>query len=175
MGRERGKRYGEIGSGKTITRELGTDTAMHIEVDQSGKIGDTKVPTVLAFSNADHCSLLIPATVKRTCLNILRQRGKSGTTLYMQLFAVGLYLLLKDHICDLDQIVIDEEYPGRNNEIKLYLLNLLWRSGSTVSSAVVQFHNIGKKSRAHHWALTVFTRAAAPNRIVKVDEILSEF
>lgn len=45
---------------------------MQIEVDQSGKIGDTKVPTVLAFSNEDSHSILIPATVKRECLGFLR-------------------------------------------------------------------------------------------------------
>ena len=56
---------------------------MRVEVDQSGKIGDTKVATVLAFSNEEHFTILIPATVKRACLQRLRKRGKSGATLYL--------------------------------------------------------------------------------------------
>ncbi|MFQ5855819.1 MAG: hypothetical protein ACE5LU_09280 [Anaerolineae bacterium] len=108
---------------------------MHVEVDQSGKIGDTKVPTVLAFSNADSYAILIPAIVKRACLQELRQRGKSGTTLYMQLFATGLYLLLKDHIQDLPLVAIDIEYSGHNAMIKQHLLNLLWRADVTVPAA----------------------------------------
>lgn len=45
---------------------------MRVEVDQSGKIGDTKVPTVLAFSNGRSFAVLIPAIVKRECLKRLR-------------------------------------------------------------------------------------------------------
>ena len=71
---------------------------MKVEIDQSGKIGDTKVPTVLAFSNGKRSAILIPATVKRECLLSLREQGIAGKTIYMKLFAVGLYLLLKDHI-----------------------------------------------------------------------------
>jgi hypothetical protein len=33
---------------------------MRIEVDQSGKIGDTRVPTVMAFSNDESCAIRKP-------------------------------------------------------------------------------------------------------------------
>ncbi|MFQ6014099.1 MAG: hypothetical protein ACE5NP_01480 [Anaerolineae bacterium] len=146
-----------------------------VEVDQSGKIGDTKVPTVLAFSNGDSYAVLIPAAVKRAYLRELRQRGKSGTTLYLQLFATGLYLLLKDHIQDLSQVTIDVEYPGHNVEIKLYLLNLLRRAGITVPAARIQFQRIGKKSGAHKRAKAVFIGAAEADQIIELGEILAEF
>ena len=38
---------------------------MHIEVDQSGKIGDTAVPTALALSNDLSVTLWISAAAKR--------------------------------------------------------------------------------------------------------------
>lgn len=38
---------------------------MQIEIDQSGKIEDTRKDTVLAFSNGKNYSILIPAEVKR--------------------------------------------------------------------------------------------------------------
>jgi len=148
---------------------------VYVQVDQSGKIGDTKVPTVLAFSNAVGYAILIPATVKRACIQELRRRGKSGTTLYLQLFATGLYLLLKDYIQDLALVTIDVEYPGHDAEIKLYFLNLLRRAGIVVPAARIRFQHIGKKSGAHKRAKAVFTGATESDKVVGLGEILAEF
>jgi len=49
------------------------DFAMHVEVDQSGKIGDTGIATVLAFSDTESYAILIPAKVKKTCIQELRR------------------------------------------------------------------------------------------------------
>ena len=43
---------------------------MKVEVDQSGKIGDTKVPTVLAFSNGKKVAILIPAKAKPSLMKL---------------------------------------------------------------------------------------------------------
>ena len=83
---------------------------MKVEIDQSGKIGDTKVPTVLAFSNSVNYTIFIPATVKRKCIIELRRRGLSEPNTYLQLFTVGIYLLLHRHIEKVKQTVIDIEY-----------------------------------------------------------------
>lgn len=133
------------------------------------------VPTVVAFSNDDSLAILIPAMVKRECVQRLRQRGKTGTVLYMQLFAVGLYLLLKENARDFSQVTIDIEYPGHYAEIKLYLLNMLWWAGIDVEAERFQFQRIGKKSPAHEKAWKVFTGAAKPDRIIDFEEILAEF
>jgi hypothetical protein len=147
----------------------------HVQVDQSGKIGDTKVPTVLAFSNEENYAILIPASVKRACLHELRREGRSGTTLYLQLFAAGLYLLLKDFMQDLAEVTLDVEYAGHSARIKEHLLNLLLRAGITVSAANIQFQHVGKRSRAHKRAKAVFTGALKPNKTVELEEILAEF
>lgn len=39
--------------------------------DQSGKIGDTRVHTVLAYSDTESYAILIPASVKRDCVQKL--------------------------------------------------------------------------------------------------------
>lgn len=148
---------------------------MRVEVDQSGKIGDTKVPTALSFSNGDSLVILIPATVKRKCILELRKRGKSGPTLYLQLFAVGLYLLLKDHISSLDQITIDIEYMGHDAKIKEQLLNLFLRANGFMPEATLDFRYIGKKSNAHEKAFAVFTGQIRPDRIIGFREMIAEF
>ena len=148
---------------------------MKVEVDQSGKIGDTKVPTVLAFSNGKRYAILIPATVKRECVRILRDGRKLETKLYIQLFAVGLFLLLKHDFNKLDRIAIDLEYPGHEAKIKEHLINILRRSGVTVQASKVHFERVGKKSMAHHLALATLNSKVQPNKIIRLDEIMAEF
>ncbi len=60
-----------------------------VEVDLSGRIEVTKDDTALAFANGLKASILIPATVKRECIQVLRRRGITGATLYNQFFAIG--------------------------------------------------------------------------------------
>ncbi|NOH04767.1 MAG: hypothetical protein HND47_23755 [Chloroflexi bacterium] len=148
---------------------------MRVEIDQSGKIGDTKVPTVLAFSNGQKYAILIPTTTKRKSLEKLRRQGRSGRFLYSKLFAVGLYLLLKEHIHQLSELVIDVEYPGWNAEIKLYLLNMLRRRGVTFDTSKIHFRHIGKKSRAHAKAIAVYKKMEEADKTITLDEILTEY
>jgi len=67
-------------------------------------------------------ALLILAVEKRACLEAWRQRGKSAKTLYQRLFAAALFLLIKTHLNQIDSIEIDPEYPGREAEIRAWLL-----------------------------------------------------
>jgi len=148
---------------------------MRVEVDQSGKIGDTRVPTVLAFSDGEDYAILFPAKVKRECVQRLREQGETGKTFYMRLFAVGLFFLLKDHALTADQIAVDIEYPGRNAEVKLYLLNLLRQASIRIDGEVIHFEHIGKSSNAHKKALAVYTKEQMPDKVIKSDEILVLF
>lgn len=148
---------------------------MRVEIDQSGKIGDTKVPTVLAFSNGQKYAVLNSATIKRKCLEKLRRHGRSGRFFYSKFFAVGLYLLLKDHIHQLKELTIDVEYPGWNAEIKLYLLNMLRRRGIVFDAHKIHFRHIGKKSHAHTKAIAVYKRMEKADKIITLDEILAEY
>ncbi len=77
----------------------------------------TKEDTVLVFANGMHSSILIPATVKRECVQELHRRGLSGPVFYLRLFARGLYFLLKDHIQTLSCITIDREYYGQEAKL----------------------------------------------------------
>jgi hypothetical protein len=148
---------------------------MKVDIDQSGKIGDTKVPTVLAFSNGKHAAILIPATVKRECVQLLRGKRKMETRLYIQMFSVGLFLLLKDHLRFLTQVTIDAEYPGHELMIKEHLINLFRRAGINFAPERIQFGNVGKKSNAHIVALATFKGEQFPDKIVNANEIIKEF
>lgn len=148
---------------------------MKVEIDQSGKIGDTKVSTVLAFSNEEDFAILIPATVKRKCLLALRERGKDADSLYIQLFSICLYLLLKNRTRRLTQIVVDDEYPEHESQISQQVLNLMRRAKITPSRLYMSFERIGKKSRAHEKAWNVFKRKEKPGKVIGFREIMAEF
>jgi len=146
---------------------------MHIEIDQSGKIGDTAVPTVPAFSNDVSVALWISAAVKRECICQLRQRGKGSGLLYMELFAVALFLLLRSHLNRLDLVTIDVENPGHEATIRGLLLNHIWRIQPNFPKERITFGHIGKKSRAHAKALAVHRRCEPPDLRVSARDILT--
>jgi len=148
---------------------------MQIEVDQSGKIGKTDVDTVLALSNDKSYTICIPRKVKQACLLQLRAKGLQPITIYMRLFAVGLYFLLRDYIARVQGIVIDVEYPGKERQIKEYLFNLLHRAGIDTQGASVVFAYIGKRSSAHSTAIAVFRGKRRADLTLTVEEVFEQF
>ena len=149
-----------------------------VEVDQSGKIEDTSTDTVLAFANGHSDAILIPSVIKRTCVQTLRQRGKTGRSLYWRLFTKALFLLLKDHIAAITTATIDTEYTGHEAQIKQELLRLLWASGATVEPEQIRFGRIhqGRSDNppAHNKANHVRVGNEKPDRVITVGELLAD-
>jgi hypothetical protein len=76
---------------------------MWVEIDQSGKVERTQVPSALAFASQDkQFTLFVSANAKREVLADLRQRRVGRKTKqHILVFATLVYLLVKDY---LDQI-----------------------------------------------------------------------
>lgn len=146
-----------------------------VEVDQSFKFENTKEATALALANGISYSILIPATVKRECIRLLRKEGFIGAKLYLKLFSITLFFLLKDKIEEINHILIDKEYPGKEGQIKDNLINLLHRSGYSVSRDQVLFSLVGKVSNAHIAAIQTLRKKRKPDRILTVEDIVGEF
>lgn len=121
---------------------------MRVEIDQSGKIEATNKPTVVCFSNSESKSILIKRRGKRQLQEIFRKAGKPRMFV-IQTFSCLIYLLLKDFLPKISQIVIDREYPGYENLIKSYLVQLAKSDSKTLFSDMIHFTEIGRKSRAH--------------------------
>jgi len=147
---------------------------MHIEVDQSGKIGKTNEDTVLALANSENFAVLIPRKVKQGCLHILRTQGLSPETIYLRLFVVGLYFLLRSYISKTEWILIDTEYLGKDKLIKERLYNLLPRSDIIAHKNQITFGFIGKHSNAHVTAIATFRRERKADIVLTIADILRE-
>jgi hypothetical protein len=150
---------------------------MHIEVDQSGKIEWTQKPTALAFANGIRFSILISAKDKRRLFNELKRRrpGRSGTKLHILVFATLLFLLLKNRVHQLQNVVVDVEYQGHNAAIKEHFLNLCRRHKLHVAPHMLSFHQVGKKSPAHDLAIQVFRGEVEPDLKITAEDVLAEF
>lgn len=145
---------------------------MRIIIDQSGKIEDTNRLTAIAFSNGIEHSLIISAKEKRLVQFQLRRLGQPRV-LISKVFAIGIFILIKNYINKIDTIIIDEEYPGKNHVIHDYLMELIRRHSYDFDGKQIQFTRIGKKVRAHSLAYLSFKSGKAgtylkSNEIIKV-------
>ena len=144
---------------------------MNIEIDQSGKIENTSKNTVVAFSNGKSKSISISAKDKREIQNFFRMAGKPRVFVY-RLFAILIFLLIKDNLKKIDQITIDIEYPGWNHQIKDYLLSEIRKVNPNFSKNNIVFKSVGKKSEAHLIAYSTTQRKREPDLKIGSKDIL---
>lgn len=124
---------------------------MRIEVDQSGKIEQTWLDTVIAFSNGIQYSVLLPAKAKKRLI----QRHRSERQILLKLFVICIYYVIKDYLDELELIIIDNEYEGKQNYIKSSLLRLIRRDSPHFSSKSIRIAQITKMSDAHAVAISI--------------------
>lgn len=140
---------------------------MIIEVDQSGKVEDTAVSTILALAdNGRTRTVLLSGKLKREALNLLRQRGYRGNEGVLRVFVAGLYLLLEPDLPSLDRVILDDEYPGHDVKIRAMLLEQIRRAYPTFEAQVIVFAKIGKRSPAHKAAIGVTRGDREPDQVV---------
>lgn len=144
---------------------------MHIEVDQSGKIGYTRVKTVLAFSNKISRAIVIPAQTKREAIRLLRTMDKFGKGLYLKLFTASVFLLIKDYLDQLQGITIDIEYQGREADIKGILLYYIRKRDPSFPKENVSFNRITKRSPAHKKAIETYRGNLKPDEQITLEQL----
>src|SRR3990167_4722343 len=120
---------------------------MRIEIDQSGKIENTNRPTVVAFCNSKQGAVIVLSREKKLIQKFFRQINKPRLFAYLG-FTALVYLLVKDHIRNRDQIIIDREYPGFEKFIKHKLKEII-NENKKIKDIDVSISQIGKKSQAH--------------------------
>lgn len=145
---------------------------MKIEIDQSGKIEDTRTHTIMALSNGISYSIMIKAVIKRIIKNIYILAGKPKIYT-IQVFSLLVYLLLEKSTISSGMVIIDKEYKGQDNLIKSYITQLIHiRKKVKLSKEDIHFTQIGKKSKAHITAISAY-RSKKADYIVKEDEIIA--
>jgi len=141
---------------------------MHIEVDQSGKIEQLNKNTVIAFSNKNQYSVLIPKEIKQEVYRLYKGNVKE---LRYRIFCIGVYYCLKDYIKEKELITICFEYWGKENLIRSFLLDYFRKDSALLDSKIIRFGKIGKQSNAHAVAIDVHRGNRKSNKTLTLGEI----
>jgi len=80
--------------------------------------------------------------------------------------------LIKDHLKEINQIIIDEEYPGWGFQIKDYLLTEIRKIKPNFDKNNISFNRIGKKSKAHLRAYEITIGKRQPDIKAREQDIL---
>jgi len=145
---------------------------MQAKIDQSSKIEYTSKNTVIAYANHKQKSLLIKAKEKRKIEKIFRQAGKPYIFIY-KTFAILIYLLIKDDLDQISQIIIDTEYHGHEPLIKDFLLQIIrGKKGKLIDPDAICFRQIGRKSEAHKKAINTYKGKLDPDMVVASQDVL---
>ena len=126
---------------------------MKIEIDQSGKIEETAKLTAIAFTNSKTGSILLPARTKRRLQDQFRRIGEPKLFILF-IFTALIYILVKDNVKQITEIIIDTEYPGQDGIIRKLLLKMI--AGDNIADRLsINFKQVGRSSMSHRIALTV--------------------
>ncbi len=121
---------------------------MNIQIDQSNKIEKTNKNTFIGLANGKSYSILIDRKLKRKLQEEFRKQGKPKLFVY-RTFIAGVVLLIKYAKLDnVQEIIIDEEYSGKEKVLKSMFLEMWSRYYGEIPE--VSFERIGKKSKAHY-------------------------
>lgn len=117
-----------------------------IEIDQSGRVEYTSVPTVVADSLGN--SILLTAIDKQLIQKIYRNMGKSRRFV-IRIFALLVSLIIVKSYQKTNIYHVDTEYLGKEVEIKAEMFRFLRKLKCPLVRDKVSFVHIGKKSKAH--------------------------
>ena len=143
---------------------------MDIEIDQSIKIEQTNRDTAVAFSNHVSRCALIRAKDKQELQKIFRVAGKRRMFVY-RVFAILVFLLIKDYLQKIDTITIDREYLGWEFQVKDYLLQEIGKVQPAFEAQRIHFAFIGKRSNAHMLAYQVTRKERKPDQVVTFAQV----
>lgn len=141
-----------------------------IEIDQSGRIEETNRDTILAYSDGKAYSIKISSKIKRQILEQFRFIGKPKL-FTVRTFSAAIFLLLKDNNIKNHEIIIDIEYPGKHALILDILREYFDKYDRNISDFNFNFKSIGKKSRAHNLAISIFRKKQKPDKVIKYSEL----
>lgn len=133
---------------------------MKYQIDQSGKIEQTNINTVLAYSNDNVGAVILRAKDKRKLQEMFRE--VAAPRLFINYtFSALIICLLKP--LKISHVTVDKEYTGNERII-----------GSLVKAEItteIDWKYIGKSSKAHNVAYKVFSKKLAIGKYINAEEI----
>lgn len=134
---------------------------------------ETAKDTVVAFADKKDFkrSVRITAREKRKLQKFFRQLGKPRFYTH-KVFAVLIFILIKDYLAKLDRIVIDPEYPGHEELLRNLIFELIQTTDQNFERSRIIFKRVGKQSSVHDLAWHVFRRLRKPSKTLTAKDLL---
>lgn len=139
---------------------------MQIEIDQSGKIDQTSLDTVIALTNGVKYTLLFKKRHKRVAENEFRKH-KLKKIFMVIIFANLVAFVIKNSKVK-KSVLIDTEYTGHNNFIEKIIQD---RLGDKCPK--IKFGFVGKESKSDELARKVARGKMKPDYTVTASEVLN--
>jgi serine/threonine protein kinase len=146
----------------------------HAEVDCAGRIDDMGLSTVLTISAGYFdSSILISLNEKKKVLRLLSRKypnwGETRKRVF--LYTILLFLLLEDYIEKFDLVLIDNEYPGYEPEIKGLLLKLLRETVKEVPKNRIYFKRNNRYAQSKLLASRVLNGNHSHTKVIEFSHI----
>lgn len=138
------------------------------QIDQSGKIEQTSLDTIIALANNKRYCIVLPKKIKRLLQEEFRARKKPRMFIFDTFCALMVIILTK--IKPTNTIFIDREYFGNEDVIKARILEFLNKLGSHYVPDI-DFTLVGKSSSAHILAAKVGNKQLIPDKIITLEAI----
>lgn len=117
---------------------------MKYQIDQSIKIENTNKTTYVCLANSTVVTISLSAKDKKLLQQYFRTLGKP---LIFKLFCFAYLCAQAIRHQKVGSVTIDPEYPGHERQIKSFILQSL--RIKNVPEPVINFSQVGKRSRAH--------------------------
>lgn len=142
---------------------------MSVQIDQSGKIEQTNLDTIIALSNEVKYAIVLKKKTKRLLQLFFRKQKKPRMFIYIT-FAALVAIILKE-TQPKTKVKIDMEYFGHQDILKKQILEHL-NNLKFNKKLNFEFGFVGKSSPAHGLASKVAVKKRKPNKIVGLYEII---
>ena len=143
---------------------------MKNQIDQSGKIEQTNLNTIIAITNSQQMSVLLKKADKRKLEKIFIELGIRKFFPFL-VFSATIAVLLK-HFQPKQKIYIDNEYTGHEDliqqKIKQYYKSLTQKDDLTLN-----FIQVGKLSPSHYLANKTALCKLKPNLVIPISELVN--
>lgn len=116
-------------------------------VDQSGKVEQTNMNTVVAATNTRSVVVILQSRDKQRIFRYAKMYGRRH--LYLRVFAYAIFRAVEERLGRDLKIVIDEEYAGKEHIIRRLLCNFIIEKRGFFDIRRIVFDRVGKHSKAH--------------------------
>jgi len=143
---------------------------MRIEIDQSGKIEQTNIITVIGYANDSTKTISISATEKVKLQKWFRTHG-NPTLFVIKTFCALLYILVKPLLEKQQDLYIDKEYPGYEKLIKNQISLFGKVDRVDIDTHYIHFTLVGRGSNAHKVAVVAHRKKNAELKVIAKEVI----